>query len=89
MVFIDKKVNLRLRVFLSPMIGVSWHKQRSKWRAYYNDPVNKSQTHLGLYDCFGKAKIVANEYRNEEKQKLLSGGFIPNGIAEILSEKGY
>jgi len=87
--FLDKKVNLRLRVFLSPMMGVSWHKQRSKWRAYYSDPVTKRQVHLGLHECFGKAKVVANEYRNKEKQDLLSGGFIPTEIAEILLEKGY
>ena len=83
--FISKRLNLKLRKFLyEGSVGVSWHKQREKYRAYTYNYRNGKQIYLGLFDTKEDACVVANEARSKELEMLLSSDVVPDFVEKAI-----
>jgi hypothetical protein len=62
----ENSINTGLRcVNKSGFAGVSWHKQRGKWRAYITE--NGRQKSLGLFTCKLKAAKRREKYLEENE----------------------
>lgn len=46
-------------------LGVSWHKQKRKFRAQCNNPFTKKREHLGLFDCPNEAHVAWKQRKAE------------------------
>lgn len=68
------------------LIGVSWDKERSKFRAYCNNPFTKKREHLGLFTCEQQAHNAWLE-RKLELAHLLAAEQTDQRVAKALVER--